>query len=208
MGRHYFRGPLFVSFKNASFPLGEAPPQDVVLCLLPTCVMVLSSAPSLAGHSQAIYSPWGSRLSLMVLLASRLGGFILSCLLHFLLWNCYSPRWGTFLPHLPGEGLALRAGGLAWNERPSSGGGKPWVGGGRPQDALDEKEEEEGRDEERRAGEERGGCRERRQKQGGERRALAPKCEKGASERGGARRGRVTAGLGRPRPVRMAGPAR
>lgn len=145
MGRHYFRGPLFVSFKNASFPLGEAPPQDVVLCLLPTCVMVLSSAPSLAGHSQAIYSPWGSRLSLMVLLASRLGGFILSCLLHFLLWNCYSPRWGTFLPHLPGEGLALRAGGLAWNERPSSGGGKPWVGGGRPQDALDEKEEEEGR---------------------------------------------------------------
>lgn len=35
-------------------------------------------------------------------------------------------------------------------------------------------------------GEERGGCREKRQKEGGERRALAPKWEKGASERGGA----------------------
>ena len=145
MGHCHFRGPLFVSFKHASFPLGEAPPEDVVLCLLPICVMVLSPEPSLAGHSHAVYSPWSSRLYLMVLLASQLGGFILSCLLHFLLWNCYSLHWGTFLPHLLGEGLALRAGGLAWNERPSSGGGKPWVGSGRPQDALDKEEEEERR---------------------------------------------------------------
>ena len=136
MGRHYFRGPLFISFKDTSCPLGEAPPQDVVLCFLLICVMVLSPAPYPAGHSHALYSPWGSRLSLMVLLASQLGGFILSCLLHFLLWNCYLPHWGTFLSHLPGEGLGLRAGGLAWNVRPSSGGRKPWVGGGRPQDAV------------------------------------------------------------------------
>lgn len=44
---------------------------------------------------------------------------------------------------------------------------------------------------ERRAGEERGGRRERRKKEGGERRELAPRWEKGASERGGG------AGLGR-----------
>ena len=98
----------------------------------------------------------------------------------------------------PRQRLAGRGGrdggvGDAWAGE--EGAGRGWAG-------------EEGREEERRAGEERGGCRERRQKQGGERRALAPKCEKGASERGGARRGRVAAGLGRPRPVRMAGPAR
>lgn len=68
---------------------------------------------------------------------------------------------------------------------------------------------EEGR--ERRAGEERGGRRERRRKEGGERLELAPKWEKGASERGGgagrAAGSRAAPRLGRPQQARMAAPA-
>lgn len=61
-------------------------------------------------------------------------------------------------------------GGGAWEGE--EGAGRGWAG-------------EEGREEERQAGEERGGYRERRQKEAGQRRALAPKWEKGASEREG-----------------------
>lgn len=63
-----------------------------------------------------------------------------------------------------------RGWGGAWEGE--EGAGRGWAG-------------EEGREEERQAGEERGGYRERRQKEAGQRRALAPKWEKGASEREG-----------------------
>lgn len=67
----------------------------------------------------------------------------------------------------PGGGKG-RGGGTTGRARRGRGEGGPGTRGG-----------------ERRAGEERGGWSERRRKEGGERRALAPKWEKGASERGG-----------------------